>query len=148
MFHADDLQAVSVDEALIDVSTAVNELREKANYSGDAAKDLAELIRDEVRKVTTCESKTDLVSLVQKSCLSYLLQSALASPTISSSHGSPQDALNPEDRITLHLTKSATSSPHSIFVTFMDSVGRRSRRRRRKLELLTLVNWPRRAKAS
>jgi hypothetical protein len=60
MSHADDLQAVSVDEALIDVSTAVNELRERAQhtgYSGDAAKDFAEMIRDEVRKATTCESK-------------------------------------------------------------------------------------------
>jgi len=64
MSYADDLQAVSVDEALIDVSTAVNELREKAQhtgYSGDPAKDFAEIIRDEVRKATTCESKFNFI---------------------------------------------------------------------------------------
>lgn len=61
MSHADDLQAVSVDEALIDVSTAVNEMREEALqtcYLGDPAKNFAEMIRDEVRKATACESKS------------------------------------------------------------------------------------------
>ncbi|KAF8955572.1 hypothetical protein BDZ97DRAFT_279612 [Flammula alnicola] len=58
MSHADDLQAVSVDEALIDVTTTVNELRAQArhvNSSHDPAKDFAETIRAEVRKATTCE---------------------------------------------------------------------------------------------
>jgi DNA repair protein REV1 len=58
MCHADDLQAVSVDEALIDVTTTVNQLRIQArrdSSSYDPAKNLAEKIRAEVRKATTCE---------------------------------------------------------------------------------------------
>ncbi|KIM49579.1 hypothetical protein M413DRAFT_15584 [Hebeloma cylindrosporum] len=58
MSHADDLQAVSVDEALIDVTTAVNQLRAQAQRESalpDPAKDFAEKIRAEVRKATTCE---------------------------------------------------------------------------------------------
>ncbi|PFH52489.1 hypothetical protein AMATHDRAFT_2207 [Amanita thiersii Skay4041] len=57
--HADDLQAVSVDEALIDVSTAVKELEDKfsANESNpsDPAKVLAEKIRTQIRLATGCE---------------------------------------------------------------------------------------------
>ncbi|KAG6902660.1 hypothetical protein C0995_013352 [Termitomyces sp. Mi166 len=58
MKHADDLQAVSVDEALIDVSSVVLQLR--ANNSQDEgvvdpAKDFAEMIRAQVRKATGCE---------------------------------------------------------------------------------------------
>ncbi|KAF9480856.1 hypothetical protein BDN70DRAFT_931346 [Pholiota conissans] len=58
MSHADDLQAVSVDEALIDVTFTVNRLREEDKYADgtiDPAVDFAETIRDEVRKATTCE---------------------------------------------------------------------------------------------
>ena len=58
MSHADDLQAVSVDEALIDVTTTVNQLRAQAQHERalqDPAKDVAEKIRAEVRKATTCE---------------------------------------------------------------------------------------------
>ena len=58
MCHADDLQAVSVDEALIDVTTTVNQLRTQARHESsphDPAKGLAEKIRAEVRKATTCE---------------------------------------------------------------------------------------------
>ncbi|KAF6758150.1 hypothetical protein DFP72DRAFT_1064874 [Ephemerocybe angulata] len=58
MSHADDLQAVSVDEALIDVSDRVAQLRRSAGYEGsqyDPAKDYAETIRAEVRKATNCE---------------------------------------------------------------------------------------------
>ncbi|KAJ3498498.1 hypothetical protein NLJ89_g10211 [Agrocybe chaxingu] len=58
MKHADDLQSVSVDEALIDVTNTVNELRSQAQSRGstqDPAKDFAEMIRAEVRKATTCE---------------------------------------------------------------------------------------------
>ncbi|PPQ63029.1 hypothetical protein CVT24_005975 [Panaeolus cyanescens] len=54
MAHAEDLQAVSVDEALIDVTTAVNELKERSDF-GDPAKDYAEQIRAEIRNVTSCE---------------------------------------------------------------------------------------------
>ncbi|KAJ3517687.1 hypothetical protein NMY22_g13908 [Coprinellus aureogranulatus] len=58
MSHADDLQAVSVDEALIDVTETVSQLRQQAAAEGsqyDPAKDYAETIRAEVRKVTSCE---------------------------------------------------------------------------------------------
>jgi len=61
MCHADDLQAVSVDEALIDVTTTVNQLRTQAPQdSSDPAQDLAEKIRAEVRKSTTCEGHSSL----------------------------------------------------------------------------------------
>lgn len=63
MKHADDLQAVSVDEALLDVSHAINRNRRKFNEGEhayeidppDHAMDLAELIRDETRRETGCE---------------------------------------------------------------------------------------------
>jgi len=58
MSHADDLQAVSVDEALIDVTSTVNQLRPQARNEDtpyDPAKDLAEMIRTQVRQATSCE---------------------------------------------------------------------------------------------
>ncbi|KAI0648432.1 hypothetical protein C8Q79DRAFT_906130 [Trametes meyenii] len=62
MAHADDLQAVSVDEALIDVTSSIaricTELTERTegdNEPIDPAKDFAEAIRAQVRKVTGCE---------------------------------------------------------------------------------------------
>jgi DNA repair protein REV1 len=56
MAHADDVQAVSVDEALIEATTSV--ARYKADHPDreDPAKDYAELIRDMVRAATGCES--------------------------------------------------------------------------------------------
>ena len=60
MSHADDLQAVSVDEALIDVTSTVTQLRSHVGLEGsphDPAKDFAETIRAEIRKATSCESK-------------------------------------------------------------------------------------------
>lgn len=65
MSHADDLQAVSVDEALIDVTTTVNEMRQQSQYAdgtSDPAKDYAETIRNEVRAATTCEGKRSALS--------------------------------------------------------------------------------------
>jgi DNA repair protein REV1 len=59
MSHADDLQAVSVDEALIDVTTTVNELRTHVrddDTTYDPAKDFAEKIRAQVQQATSCES--------------------------------------------------------------------------------------------
>lgn len=59
--HADTLQAISVDEALLDVTNAVANLREQtlaqepSAITRDFAKDLAELIRDQMRIVTSCE---------------------------------------------------------------------------------------------
>ena len=59
MSHADDLQAVSVDEALIDVTTTVNQLRSQVRNDDDTpydpAKDFAETIRAQVRQATSCE---------------------------------------------------------------------------------------------
>ena len=64
MAHADDLQAVSVDEALIDVTSSVARIRaelaerlEGADESVDPAKDFAESIRAQVKKVTGCEGE-------------------------------------------------------------------------------------------
>lgn len=58
MGFADDLQAVSVDEALIEATQKLKEYKSRPRYgksSGDPAKDFAEAIRDEVRKATSCE---------------------------------------------------------------------------------------------
>ena len=63
MAYADDLQAVSVDEALIDVTTTVNQLRPQARSDDtpyDPAKDLAETIRAQVRQATSCEGSFSL----------------------------------------------------------------------------------------
>jgi DNA repair protein REV1 len=60
MSHADDLEAVSLDEALIDVTSAVSRLRSHAARQGsphDPAKDFAESIRVEVKQATGCESQ-------------------------------------------------------------------------------------------
>ncbi|KAF8749926.1 DNA repair protein [Rhizoctonia solani] len=61
MSLSDDLQAVSVDEALIDVSTRVESLRTDAINSGHMRtesyeKALAEMLRDQVREQTGCEA--------------------------------------------------------------------------------------------
>ncbi|CAE6479973.1 unnamed protein product [Rhizoctonia solani] len=60
MSLSDDLQAVSVDEALIDVSSRVQSLRTQAANSGQMRaesyeKVMAEMIRDKVREKTGCE---------------------------------------------------------------------------------------------
>lgn len=60
MSYADELQAVSVDEALIDVTSTVENTRRGANLapsdrSQDVAKELAETIRMRVKNTTGCE---------------------------------------------------------------------------------------------
>ncbi|KAG7095614.1 hypothetical protein E1B28_006339 [Marasmius oreades] len=65
MSHADDLQAVSVDEALIDVTSTVERLRARAKAdfdpfssrvpAADPAKDYADSIREQVKKATGCD---------------------------------------------------------------------------------------------
>ncbi|KIO32567.1 hypothetical protein M407DRAFT_18608 [Tulasnella calospora MUT 4182] len=57
MAFADDLQAVSVDEAILDVSERVAQLKMASDDPGDRdfAKELAEHIRDKVRENTGCE---------------------------------------------------------------------------------------------
>ena len=62
MALSDDLQAVSVDEALIDVTSAVSGLRTQGFESGHLQaksyeKQVAENIRDRVRDATGCEGK-------------------------------------------------------------------------------------------
>ncbi|KAL4254400.1 DNA polymerase type-Y family protein [Abortiporus biennis] len=61
MGHADDLQAVSVDEALIEVTSSVRRIEAEIVQRGndtlvlDPAKEFAEAIRAQVRKATGCE---------------------------------------------------------------------------------------------
>jgi len=53
MAHADDLQAVSVDEALIDVTNAINTT--SSTNPQQSIKEYAESIRALVRQETACE---------------------------------------------------------------------------------------------
>ncbi len=61
MSFADDLQAVSVDEALIEVTNAVQARTEAIEidygdeHGKDPAKEVAEAIRDAIRDTTSCE---------------------------------------------------------------------------------------------
>lgn len=63
MSFADDLQAVSVDEALIDVTNAVQsrtevlEMELGDGHGKDPAKEVAESIRDAIRESTNCEGE-------------------------------------------------------------------------------------------
>jgi DNA repair protein REV1 len=71
MAYADELEAVSVDEALIDVTSRVNALAQAplefggveegmtqaAHPAEDPVRLLAEKIRDDMRKATGCEGK-------------------------------------------------------------------------------------------
>jgi hypothetical protein len=64
MKYADDLQAVSVDEALIDVTSTVENARLAASTESasqppaDVAKELAEAIRTKIRVATGCEGES------------------------------------------------------------------------------------------
>jgi DNA repair protein REV1 len=55
MGHADDLQAVSVDEALIEVTSSIKAAKETSDSERDYAQDLAELIRAQVKQATDCD---------------------------------------------------------------------------------------------
>jgi DNA repair protein REV1 len=60
MSHADDLQAVSVDEALIDVTSTVAQMtvvsrNDDDNISPNIAKELAESMRTQIKAATGCE---------------------------------------------------------------------------------------------
>ena len=68
MAHADDLQAVSVDEALIDVTSSVKRIHAELAQSqdpesspADPAKDFAEAIRAQVKKATGCEGASRIL---------------------------------------------------------------------------------------
>jgi len=66
MTHADDLQAVSVDEALIEVTSTVAQIRvihdDGDDDDTDPAKALAEMIRAHVKEATGCEGAFRSVS--------------------------------------------------------------------------------------
>lgn len=55
MSHADDLEAVSVDEALIDVTTAVQQMPSSSERHYDPARTFAELLRAEIKSATGCD---------------------------------------------------------------------------------------------
>jgi DNA repair protein REV1 len=63
MSHADDLQAVSVDEALIDVTSTVAQMTvvpasvddDDDGISPDITKELAETMRTQIKAATGCE---------------------------------------------------------------------------------------------
>lgn len=62
MAHADDLQAVSVDEALIDVTSSIERIqseiarsREVSSSHTNPAKEFAEALRAQVKNATSCE---------------------------------------------------------------------------------------------
>ena len=57
MTHADDLQAVSVDEALVDVTTAVRQMPPSDRERYDPAKVFADMLRHEIKKATGCDSE-------------------------------------------------------------------------------------------
>ena len=70
MSYADDLQAVSVDEALIDVTSTVAQMRmvptgandDGGGTSTDIAKELAESMRAQIKATTGCIGTCRVVS--------------------------------------------------------------------------------------
>ncbi|THG97509.1 hypothetical protein EW026_g4505 [Hermanssonia centrifuga] len=69
MAHADDLQAVSVDEALIDVTSSIRRIlleiaqsRDPSSSPVDPAKGFAEAIRAQVKKATGCEDLPEFIA--------------------------------------------------------------------------------------
>ncbi|KAG0706469.1 hypothetical protein DFH29DRAFT_798311 [Suillus ampliporus] len=68
MRHADDIQAVSVDEALIEVTTSVARCAIRPSslaFVDDPAKSLAEQIRSEVKNGTGCEVSIGIAENIQ-----------------------------------------------------------------------------------
>ncbi|KAG1856657.1 hypothetical protein DFJ58DRAFT_716051 [Suillus subalutaceus] len=68
MRHADDIQAVSVDEALIEVTTSVSRCAIRPSslaFADDPARSLAEQIRFEVREGTGCEVSIGIAENIQ-----------------------------------------------------------------------------------
>lgn len=135
MMHADDLQAVSVDEALIDVTMTVNRLRETSksrNLSGlvlqqyDPAKALAERIRSQVRESTGCESKSFSDSFNSQS--HRFCKSALVYRITSLSPASQLDVRSPQNPIISFPAKSALLSHPWTSRTYTDSDEQRNTR--------------------
>lgn len=68
MRHADDIQAVSVDEALVEVTTSVSRCAIRPSslaFADDPARSLAEQIRSEVREGTGCEVSIGIAENIQ-----------------------------------------------------------------------------------
>ncbi|KAG1865330.1 hypothetical protein F4604DRAFT_998681 [Suillus subluteus] len=68
MRHADDIQAVSVDEALIEVTASVSRCAIRPSslaFADDPARSLAEQIRSEVREGTGCEVSIGIAENIQ-----------------------------------------------------------------------------------
>ncbi|KAG2132867.1 uncharacterized protein EDB93DRAFT_1093611 [Suillus bovinus] len=68
MRHADDIQAVSVDEALIEVTTSVSRCAIRPSslaFVDDPARSLAEQIRSEVKEGTGCEVSIGIAENIQ-----------------------------------------------------------------------------------
>ena len=65
MTHADDLQAVSVDEALVDVTTAVRQMPSSERDRYDPAKVFAEMLRAEIKNATGCDSESATMKLCE-----------------------------------------------------------------------------------
>ena len=63
MSHADDLEAVSVDEALIDVSSTFEHV--EPSQRRELIKAYAESIRDKVREETGCEGRSPFTSALE-----------------------------------------------------------------------------------
>ena len=57
MSVADDLEAVSCDEALIDVTTKVHEMPPSNDPKYDSARAFAEILRLRIKRTTGCEGK-------------------------------------------------------------------------------------------
>ncbi|KAG6915303.1 hypothetical protein DXG01_012226 [Tephrocybe rancida] len=90
MGHADDLQAVSVDEALIDVTSVVLQLRSRSSQAPDSvdpAKDFAEIIRAQVRKATGCEATRRAKPAGSYHLIPEEIQEFLAPLSITDLHG-------------------------------------------------------------
>jgi DNA repair protein REV1 len=64
MAHADDVQAVSVDEALIEATSAVARYATAHPACADPAKEFAEVLRGMVRDVTGCEGTTEYIHVL------------------------------------------------------------------------------------
>ena len=73
MTHADELEAVSVDEALLDVTSSTAQFAAVHPDATDPAKEFADAIRTEVKEATGCECKLYL-QYVKRSLLKMVVQ--------------------------------------------------------------------------
>lgn len=60
MTHADELEAVSVDEALLDVTSSTAQFAAAHPEVADAAKGFADAMRAQVKEATGCERELPL----------------------------------------------------------------------------------------